>query len=141
MHLKTNPTQQYKKSSFVAKENLAERTRNVRNVELRASHHAITPILSVCTLQCVLNVCQCKQGYIRDDATNKCILYADCPKDRVIPCSEMNCPEGTRCKLGRVICPFVPPCFVMQTVCVPSKFLFLTTAFYGLYDRTMVAQV
>ncbi|KHJ77409.1 trypsin Inhibitor like cysteine rich domain protein [Oesophagostomum dentatum] len=75
----------------------------------------------VCTKQCILNVCQCKPGYTRDDATNKCISYDSCPKDRVIPCSEMNCPKGTRCELGRVICPFVPPCFTRQTICVSSE--------------------
>lgn len=31
----------------------------------------------------------------------------------------MNCPPGTNCVLGRVICPFVPPCFTRQTECVP----------------------
>ncbi|KAL6737842.1 hypothetical protein Aduo_011453 [Ancylostoma duodenale] len=72
----------------------------------------------VCTKQCIINVCQCKQGYIRD-ASNKCIPVEQCPKDRVIPCSEMNCPPGTVCELGRVICPFVPPCFTQQTKCVP----------------------
>ncbi|KHJ84138.1 trypsin Inhibitor like cysteine rich domain protein, partial [Oesophagostomum dentatum] len=34
----------------------------------------------VCTKQCILNVCQCKPGYTRDDATNKCISYDSCPK-------------------------------------------------------------
>ncbi|RCN48310.1 trypsin Inhibitor like cysteine rich domain protein [Ancylostoma caninum] len=72
----------------------------------------------VCTRQCIIDVCQCKQGYIRD-ASNKCIPVEQCPKDRVIPCSEMNCPPGTVCELGRVICPFVPPCFTQQTKCVP----------------------
>ncbi|EYB92112.1 hypothetical protein Y032_0198g1640 [Ancylostoma ceylanicum] len=71
-----------------------------------------------CTKQCIIDVCQCKQGYIRD-ANKKCIPVEQCPKDRIIPCSEMNCPKGTVCELGRVICPFVPPCFTRQTKCVP----------------------
>ncbi|KAK6011931.1 trypsin Inhibitor like cysteine rich domain protein, partial [Ostertagia ostertagi] len=44
----------------------------------------------------------------------------DSISDPVRPCSELNCPRGTRCELGRVICPFVPPCFTQQTRCVPA---------------------
>ncbi|KAK6756773.1 hypothetical protein RB195_014915 [Necator americanus] len=73
----------------------------------------------VCTKQCVVNVCQCKNGFIRD-AENKCIPVDNCPKDRIKLCSEMNCPPGTVCELGRVICPFVPPCFTRPTQCGPS---------------------
>ncbi|KAK6029529.1 hypothetical protein OSTOST_04358, partial [Ostertagia ostertagi] len=57
--------------------------------------------------------------YIRD-SKNVCVPWPSCPTDPVRPCSELNCPRGTRCELGRVICPFVPPCFTQQTRCVPA---------------------
>ncbi|WKY12431.1 hypothetical protein Q1695_003763 [Nippostrongylus brasiliensis] len=75
----------------------------------------------VCTRQCVVDVCQCKQAFIRDKKGGACISVDDCPKDPIKPCSEMNCPYGTTCELGRVICPFVPPCFTQQTRCVPNN--------------------
>uniref|UniRef100_A0A7I4Z072 Trypsin Inhibitor like cysteine rich domain protein n=1 Tax=Haemonchus contortus TaxID=6289 RepID=A0A7I4Z072_HAECO len=72
-----------------------------------------------CTRQCVPDVCQCRQLYIRD-SNNVCVPKASCPTEPVKPCSELNCPSGTRCELGRVICPFVPPCFTQQSRCVPT---------------------
>ncbi|VDL82547.1 unnamed protein product, partial [Nippostrongylus brasiliensis] len=74
-----------------------------------------------CTKQCVVNACQCKQAYIRDKKGGACISVDDCPRDPIKPCSEMNCPYGTRCVPGRVICPFVPPCFTRQTRCEPNR--------------------
>ncbi|KAK6049164.1 trypsin Inhibitor like cysteine rich domain protein [Cooperia oncophora] len=73
-----------------------------------------------CTRQCVSNVCQCRRLYIRD-SNNACVHVAACPTEPVKPCSELNCPRGTRCELGRIICPFVPPCFTQQTRCVPTN--------------------
>ncbi|VDP35060.1 unnamed protein product [Heligmosomoides polygyrus] len=72
------------------------------------------PNPQICTLQCVIG-CQCRKGFFRDDQK---VCVAKCP-DTIKPCSAMNCPPGTNCVLGRVICPFVPPCFTRQTECVP----------------------
>ncbi|ETN74904.1 trypsin Inhibitor like cysteine rich domain protein [Necator americanus] len=48
------------------------------------------------------------------------LFSASLPPHRIKLCSEMNCPPGTVCELGRVICPFVPPCFTRPTQCGPS---------------------
>ncbi|KAL6743762.1 hypothetical protein Aduo_016768 [Ancylostoma duodenale] len=42
--------------------------------------------------------------------------------DEVIPCAAMQCPESFTCEEGRVICPFVPPCFTRPTRCVPNDY-------------------
>ncbi|XP_066581808.1 chymotrypsin inhibitor-like [Prorops nasuta] len=33
----------------------------------------------ICTLNCVIG-CQCKSEYVRNTATNKCVLTRDCPQ-------------------------------------------------------------
>ncbi|KAL6743761.1 hypothetical protein Aduo_016767 [Ancylostoma duodenale] len=42
--------------------------------------------------------------------------------DEIVPCAAMQCPEGFTCEEGRVICPFVPPCFTRPTKCVPNGY-------------------
>ncbi|EYC09384.1 hypothetical protein Y032_0060g3084 [Ancylostoma ceylanicum] len=42
--------------------------------------------------------------------------------DEIIPCAATQCPEGFSCEEGRVICPFVPPCFTRPTRCVPHGY-------------------
>ncbi|VDO68422.1 unnamed protein product [Heligmosomoides polygyrus] len=39
----------------------------------------------------------------------------------IVPCREMYCPYQMHCEEGRVICPFVPPCFTRPTRCVPDE--------------------
>ncbi|VDM72301.1 unnamed protein product [Strongylus vulgaris] len=39
----------------------------------------------------------------------------------VVPCEDMNCPPGSVCELGTIICPFEPPCFTFPTRCVPYQ--------------------
>ncbi|RCN36256.1 trypsin Inhibitor like cysteine rich domain protein [Ancylostoma caninum] len=43
--------------------------------------------------------------------------------DEIVPCAAMQCPEGFTCEEGRVICPFVPPCFTRPTACVPNDYI------------------
>ncbi|KAL6743764.1 hypothetical protein Aduo_016770 [Ancylostoma duodenale] len=45
----------------------------------------------------------------------------------IVPCAAMQCPEGFTCEEGRVICPFVPPCFTRPTQCVPNEPSFTST--------------
>ncbi|PIO75900.1 hypothetical protein TELCIR_02047 [Teladorsagia circumcincta] len=36
--------------------------------------------VNTCTKQCIVNVCQCKQGFVRD-ISNVCVPQQDCPQD------------------------------------------------------------
>ncbi|CEF70601.1 Trypsin Inhibitor-like, cysteine rich domain-containing protein [Strongyloides ratti] len=37
--------------------------------------------IKICTKQCIVNVCECKPGYVLDD-NNKCIKREDCPQQK-----------------------------------------------------------
>ncbi|CAI2354090.1 unnamed protein product [Caenorhabditis sp. 36 PRJEB53466] len=37
-----------------------------------------TPNPQMCTKQCIVNVCQCLQGFVRDPATNTCVRRTRC---------------------------------------------------------------
>uniref|UniRef100_A0A914MJJ3 TIL domain-containing protein n=1 Tax=Meloidogyne incognita TaxID=6306 RepID=A0A914MJJ3_MELIC len=62
---------------------------------------------SACTLQCIIDVCQCKDGYVRDE--NKiCIPKENCPKLPTPECTEkpsqndcslIDCLSGYECKI------------------------------------------
>uniref|UniRef100_A0A914X2I5 TIL domain-containing protein n=1 Tax=Plectus sambesii TaxID=2011161 RepID=A0A914X2I5_9BILA len=34
----------------------------------------------ICTMQCIVNVCQCKSGFVRNKSTGACVKKSDCPK-------------------------------------------------------------
>ncbi|WKY12435.1 hypothetical protein Q1695_003765 [Nippostrongylus brasiliensis] len=57
---------------------------------------------AVCTKQCVVNACQCKQAYIRDKKGGACISVDDCP--RATSCEGFKCPTGKKCQM------IYPPC-------------------------------
>ncbi|CAI5452219.1 unnamed protein product [Caenorhabditis angaria] len=41
------------------------------------------PEYPFCTEQCLVNVCQCKAGFLRDKNSKKCIKPSDCPKTKL----------------------------------------------------------
>ncbi|KAK6758429.1 hypothetical protein RB195_015946 [Necator americanus] len=40
---------------------------------------------------------------------------------KIVPCKKMKCPEGTKCELGKKICPYGQPCSINPTQCVPNE--------------------
>ncbi|EPB75933.1 trypsin Inhibitor like cysteine rich domain protein, partial [Ancylostoma ceylanicum] len=73
-----------------------------------------------CTKQCIIDVCQCKQGYIRD-ANKKCIPVEQCPK--VTPeetCATKKCPPGTVCEQETIFC-IRAPCPQPKPQCVKKE--------------------
>lgn len=76
----------------------------------------------VCTKQCVLNVCQCRDGFVRN-SWNHCVPKSACSLDSsaLVPssCSDVDCPAGSTCSMVSVECR-VPPCAASMPNCIPD---------------------
>ncbi|CAO4378898.1 unnamed protein product [Caenorhabditis nigoni] len=56
-----------------------------RNEEMKQCGTACEPTCAnrnpVCTKQCINNVCQCRQGYVRHSLTRQCVLPSQCNRN------------------------------------------------------------
>uniref|UniRef100_A0A0K0EAF5 Zonadhesin-like n=1 Tax=Strongyloides stercoralis TaxID=6248 RepID=A0A0K0EAF5_STRER len=79
----------------------------------------------VCTLQCLVNVCQCKPGYVLDD-NNKCIPKEDCPKkcgeNEILEQCGTACPEKCSDDPNKPK-PCTKQCIVNECQCKPGYVL------------------
>ncbi|KAI5645184.1 trypsin inhibitor like cysteine rich domain-containing protein [Phthorimaea operculella] len=76
-----------------------------------ADYYANTP--PTCTKDCKLDACDCKDGYVRDTSTGKCVLPKDCPvptcpQNEVFDKCPPTCPPET-CPDGRLYKCVAPP--------------------------------
>ncbi|KAK6747936.1 hypothetical protein RB195_000878 [Necator americanus] len=73
----------------------------------------------ICNKMAVLNVCRCKDGYIRDVTGGRCIPVEKCPTGcQVDTCLTIKCPPGTKCEQNTIFC-IRAPCPQPPPQCVP----------------------
>ncbi|KAK6758233.1 hypothetical protein RB195_015822 [Necator americanus] len=77
-----------------------------------------------CTKQCINDVCQCRQGFLRN-SENQCIPASECPLSETTTtlstsCDDFECPEGTVCTTVEESCS-EPPCPAPLPRCVRSQ--------------------
>ncbi|CAO4380355.1 unnamed protein product [Caenorhabditis nigoni] len=66
-----------------------------------------------CSAVCLTNVCQCKDGFIRDSVLGKCVEKKDCSK-----CT-LGCPSNEKCEIVELSCEQMP--CQMVDVCVARE--------------------
>ncbi|CAD6191694.1 unnamed protein product [Caenorhabditis auriculariae] len=78
------------------------------------------PSPQICTLQCLVNVCQCSAGFYRSES-GSCVTLDQCNSTApAFPdCSNATCPAGTSCQQVMVNC-FAPPCESPLIQCLPD---------------------
>uniref|UniRef100_A0A914CSB2 TIL domain-containing protein n=1 Tax=Acrobeloides nanus TaxID=290746 RepID=A0A914CSB2_9BILA len=83
-----------------------------------------TPSPKSCTEKCILNVCQCKTGFVRN-SNGDCIKEFECGLSQEITCANVDCISGMVCIMEQVQCnkthcPAKPTCVPPGKTCAET---------------------